>query len=535
MKRLTIRHTLITAGAALSIFLLYGAVTGTSTNQIGVEIPSSSVFTQNIHLFSNGNAGFSLLSTNGKTTKIVFLNNEGETGDEFPATLDYAYNSAEIQNGEIYLYGTPKLDPASVTFGTNVTRYPLGKTDQYFDACRCLGGIKSSSQQGLTADSNGYIYALNDASKNVFSVFSFNDAQALATISSTYADLTSICVSPDSYLYTTYTSGKQVGIINVKNSIPKNELKLFPSDIPAIPYHFLNSTTVLDANGSLFQVQGSPPVFHKIKDIASSGTAACALSDGTILCKTGSRTAGEFSSDGNLISEYKLDGDLLDLAANGTVNAAIVSQGSTLRFVDLSKPTTNGEDEASSTAGESSQAGSSSSQPASTPSDSSIADSSSEPLNIPSGADPNDPTSSGDSQTPTSIQSTAYPIDRSAGLLYAGASTTFAQLKSGIAANKSALRAVKPNGDLIESGNIGTGTVIELYADNKVIDRLVVLVKGDLTGSGSITSRDERLLYAHLNNGDLLSGVYLQAADMDGSNTVDTADLLQLKKLVSAN
>jgi hypothetical protein len=118
-------------------------------------------------------------------------------------------------------------------------------------------------------------------------------------------------------------------------------------------------------------------------------------------------------------------------------------------------------------------------------------------------------------------------------LLYAGASTTFAQLKNGVVTNGAALRAVKPNGDLIESGNIGTGTVIELCADDKVIDRLVILVKGDLVGSGSITSRDERLLYAHLNRGENLSGVYLQAADMDNNNTVDTADLLQLKKLVS--
>ena len=376
----------------------------------------------------------------------------------------------------------------------------------------------------------------------MFSVYDIKAMQKLATISGRNGDFTSVCVSPDSYLYTTYASGNQVGIINVKFGIPRNEPKLFSSDIPAIPYRFLNSATALDADGSLFHVQGTPPVFYKIKDIPYSGTASCALSNGDILCKTGSHTAGEFTFGGNLISEYKFDGDLLDLTTNGNVNAAIVSQGSTLRFVDLSKPTTNGEEESSSSATESKESDTSASQPASmasgsstisTLSSSGTTSTSSDPLNKPDGSDPTASTSSGNSQIPTSIQSTSYPIDRSAGLLYAGASTTFAQLRNGIVTNGATLRAVKPNGDLIESGNIGTGTVIELCADNKVIDRLAILVKGDLTGSGNITSRDERILYAHLNNGDNLSGVYLQAADMDGNHTVDTADLLQLKKLVS--
>ena len=568
MKQLTKRHILITSSVALCILILYGAATGTSTKSIGVELPAASVFTQNIHLFSNGSAGFFLLSTDGETTRIAFLNNEGSTAntsEEYPvpAALDYAYSSGEIHDGEIYFYGSVKSNPATTTLGIKVTRYPLGKTDSYFDASCSLGNIKNSSLQGFTADKNGYVYALNDESKSILSIFSGTATQAPTTVTSTHGDFTSVCVSPDSYLYTTYASEKQVGVTNVKLGIPKNEPKLFPSDIPSIPYRFLNSTTVLDANGSIFNIQGSPPVFHKVKDIPGSSTASCALNSGNIVCKTGARTAEEFACDGTLISTYKFDGELLDLATNGTVTAAIVSQGSSLRFVDLSKPTTNGsgdESEQSSCSASQTESLASSSSLADTsstpnssgtlsiPNDSGTASTSSEPLNPPAGSDPSAPASSSTTSTasttsttsskqqiPTSIQSSAYPIDRSSSLLYVGASTTFAQLKNGIFTGSATLRAVKPNGTIIESGNIGTGTVIELLTDDRVIDRLVALVKGDLVGSGNITSRDERLLYAHLNSDSNLSDVYLQAADLDGNNTVDTSDLLLLKKLVSAS
>lgn len=553
VKRLARRHFLISASAVLMILLIcYGATAGISTKPIGEEIPDTSVYSKNIHLFSNESAGFILASTDGNATKITYLSNEGCLSASSGITLDYAYSCAEAHNGEIYFAGPTKAAPDTAASGIDVSRYPLGKAENFFDASYKLSNIKNQVPQGITEDNNGNVYVLDSAAKNIFSVFSSGSSLPAATITGTHGDFASICVSPDSYLYITYSSGTKIAVANVKPGAPNKEPSLFSSDMPAIPYRFLSNSVAVDTNGTIFRVQGNPPVFHKVKDTGGTGDVACMLSTGEILCKTGSRTVGKFATDGTFLSEYKFDGDLLDLAANGTVAAAIVSQDSTIRFVDLSKPTTNG---ASSTPSESQPAYSSSSPTESTPSSGSTGgtgssgipsvssssanpDTSSEPLNPPAGSDPSAPESSGTGNLPnipTSIKSTAYAIDRNEGLLYVNASTTFARLKSGIDMGSATLRAVKPNGTVLESGNIGTGTSIELRDNERVIDHLVAVVKGDFVGSGNLTSRDERLLYAHLNNGSSLSGVYLQAADIDNDGIVDTTDLLLLKRLVTAS
>ncbi len=57
---------------------------------------------------------------------------------------------------------------------------------------------------------------------------------------------------------------------------------------------------------------------------------------------------------------------------------------------------------------------------------------------------------------------------------------------------------------------------------------LFVVVPGDANGSGTVNTADITVLQKHVLGEELLSGVYLAAADLDGNGVLNTADLVRL-------
>lgn len=438
MRRFNKQGILVFVCAIISILILCGAVSVTNSKQNGEESSSRSVSSQNIRLLPNGSTGFYLLRTDDKNTKINCLNNCGTVfndNDEemLPTTLDYLYSLAGVQGQQLYLVSSSKWNSSFLTYGVTFSHSLIGqKQSSVFDSY-FFPDIKTINQQNFTVDQNGNIYYLSGTPKKILTIYS-NRYQNTSVIYSGYANFSSVCVSPDNYLYITYCSGGKIGVQKMTNGVPINEPCLFDSDIPAIPYRFLSNTTVIDANETIFRVQGAPPVFHKIKKITGNSRVACALNNGDIVCKTGPRTAERFTCDGTLISKYKFNGELLDLASNGIVSAAFELIDKTLNFVDLSQ---------AATAPVSKTPSSNSSQTTSTPTQSS--------------------SGSGSSQTTTKIQSIRYPIDRNNGLLYMDTSVTLAQAKNNIPCKGATLRFIKPNGNIIESGSLGTQQLYNYY------------------------------------------------------------------------
>ena len=58
-------------------------------------------------------------------------------------------------------------------------------------------------------------------------------------------------------------------------------------------------------------------------------------------------------------------------------------------------------------------------------------------------------------------------------------------------------------------------------------------VRGDLTGEGSVNSRDLNFLMDSLIGSADYNGVYTLSADLSGNKVVDIADVVLLKKLIS--
>lgn len=73
---------------------------------------------------------------------------------------------------------------------------------------------------------------------------------------------------------------------------------------------------------------------------------------------------------------------------------------------------------------------------------------------------------------------------------------------------------------------VGTGTVLELLdANNAVIDTAIVVVPGDVLGSGQINEAQLIALQAAVADPNTLTGVYSMAADINGNGTIDSGDV----------
>ena len=82
------------------------------------------------------------------------------------------------------------------------------------------------------------------------------------------------------------------------------------------------------------------------------------------------------------------------------------------------------------------------------------------------------------------------------------------------------------------SGNIGTA-MYAVFSKGTTRIEYELSVRGDLTGEGSVNSRDLNFLMDSLIGSADYNGVYTLSADLSGNKVVDIADVVLLKKLIS--
>ncbi len=95
-----------------------------------------------------------------------------------------------------------------------------------------------------------------------------------------------------------------------------------------------------------------------------------------------------------------------------------------------------------------------------------------------------------------------------------------------------AVRVTAADGTTVKSGNVGTGSTVEVLRNGQAESRVTAVIPGDLTGSGEVTERDGALLYEHITNQRQLTGLFFKAADINGDEKIDTSDMLRIKKLM---
>ena len=66
--------------------------------------------------------------------------------------------------------------------------------------------------------------------------------------------------------------------------------------------------------------------------------------------------------------------------------------------------------------------------------------------------------------------------------------------------------------------------MVNLIADGKVIDSLLISVRGDIDGDGKVTAADARLVLRHVAKLQTSSELEMHSADIDGESCIKAAD-----------
>ena len=278
------------------------------------------------------------------------------------------------------------------------------------------------------------------------------------------------------------------------------------TNVPFFFPHTLSNDILFDRNGYFYELNTEQaPLFTLLSNIRY--TNACLLTDTSILASLASKEyLEELDFNGIVLNRYQIKGECIALATNVKDTGILLKQEDSLYFVTLSELSRIEDTPVSSTTNESDHE--------------------------------NDQSSHSDSSSPNypyQLESDTFLIDRSNNIIFLPPSTTFAVLRDSLNSTKDTIIMRNLSGTTINSGNLGTGYTVALQIDGSIIDKLTIIVKGDINGTGTVNSRDVQLLYDQLNGSETLSDIQLLACDMNSDELIDTSDLLLLKQqIVSA-
>ena len=459
---------------AISILVLLPQSMALSASNSGTPISAAPVPGQDITLTGTGGGNFILTGTSGNQFTAILLDENGFLLDQIVLPADRVSFSS-VDGG--FFYAVLVSGGSGESSQTTVTRYRIG-TNRFLDSDTLVfPKIACSSDSQFAADSNGNLYMIDSFSHSL-SVFSKSGA-LVSSLSEKGFHLVHIL---SDFLYLSYLDG-QLAVCPLAEFPDGLETTSFTWEYP---WHSLSETSVIDSAGTVFSISGSD--IFKLCSLPPLQTAC--FFDGSVLSKTDSFTATLFDLSGNPAFLYSFDGTLLSLATSGSLSAAVVFQNDMLCFLRIDQMTPD-------------------------------------PV-VPDIPDPPDPGRE-------LITSSVYEIDRTQNLLILPSNTTVAVMRSGLELpENSELLVKKPNGSTQKSGVVGTGVLVNAVRDSSILDTLTVVVYGDVDGTGTVTSTDVRLLYDHLIQKTPLDGIFYTAADLDQNGTVETVDLVLLKKRLAS-
>ncbi len=127
--------------------------------------------------------------------------------------------------------------------------------------------------------------------------------------------------------------------------------------------------------------------------------------------------------------------------------------------------------------------------------------------------------------TVAAIESDVYTIDHAQGYLYlTPPAETAARLRGNLRFTGD-LAIRKPGGNPV-TGTVGTGCMVELSREGKIVEILTIILFGDVTGEGSVNTRDALAMRRHVIKEMLLQGPFLLAADTNHDLRISSLDIL---------
>lgn len=293
-----------------------------------------------------------------------------------------------------------------------------------------------------------------------------------------------------------YTFEAPETLINVSN------LKFVTDNIFVTP-----DKRIITLNNASFKSDSEVEIAAEITDFPYCVVAG--FEDASILIKTGDKVISRIRcSDGAVTGKIELTEDILAISKSGDKIIAVTGAGTgSNKHIALLKET----DIEEVTPAEPSNPGDGSSG---------------------EGGDNNNPPSGAEDDA---ITSDIYTVDiQSYTITGIEPGTTFAAFKNNLIFNAYSLALKDANGNP-KTGNstkIATGYVVSFIRDGAEKVSFKLIVKGDVTGTGTLTSRDISAFENYLLGKAELSEESLQAANINGDGDQDVIDLFLMSKLM---
>lgn len=132
------------------------------------------------------------------------------------------------------------------------------------------------------------------------------------------------------------------------------------------------------------------------------------------------------------------------------------------------------------------------------------------------------------------IASGTYKIDKDAGIITGVKPyTSISEFKKQISFGDYSIKFMTADGKNKQSGNVGTGTKVLFMKQGKVKLTFNIVIYGDLTGNGTITTQDVKVLSDYLLGIGSLSKYQKIAADVNRDGKINTLDLLTIRRYVN--
>lgn len=524
--------------------LIFSMLSFISLNLIcsyALEIPSETILDGGFDILPDGNGKFFVLSYDQNNTKtaLAYIDNTGDTpsikqfnffiNNSTTASLDYKYTTANYCNNFIYLTHIKSTD---TTEDTTIKCYQIGLKQSLCVLITSLplNETNIGSPKQIAVANNENLFILESISTT--SVAVYNTGGLINNIGLTKDEQTFDTIATDiskNYLY---------ALDNLNNmfryKINSNTYKLeTPSpEINTSSFKFLTDSIFVNSDGYICTLNNSDfKLDSKVKIAAELKNYPVCVTSGfdesSILAKTDDKIISRIRcSDGVVTGKIELNENILALSTSGgkiiavtgsnlPQNITLIDEANAIEITP-SEPETPDENGGTQDGGNGNQDDKKDNETGGNDSDK---------------GDPEENPS--DETDDDSITSDIHQIDLENHMISEiPAGTTFAEFKNNLIFNGYSLVFKDANGN-VKTGNstkIGTGYTVTFVKDGTEKESFKLIVQGDVTGTGTLTSRDVSAFVNYLLGKTSLDDLYLQAADLNGDGEPDVIDLFAMYK-----
>lgn len=520
----------------------------------GLEVPSGTILDGGFDILPDENGNFFVLSYDQNNTKsaLAYIDNTGDTpslkqfnffiNGSTTASLDYKYTTVNYCNNFIYLTHIKNTD-------TIIEQYQIGLRQSLCvsTTSQQLKATKIEAPQQIKLGNNGNLFILGSNDANSVAVYNsdgiINDTGLTKNGQTFHTVATDISKN---YLYALDDSNNML-----RYSVNSDTYKLETpsSEIKTSNFKFLADNIFVTSDGYICTLNGTDFKLDSKSQIASEfkNYPTCVIGgfdESSILAKTDDKIISRIRcSDGAVTGKIELTENILALSTSGEKIIAVTGSNlpQNITLIDETSVTEIIPPEPET------PGGSGGNQDGDSDNKDETEDGNKDNENTGGTGDNNQGNETGGSDSDKdnpeknpsdetdddSITSDIHQIDLENHIISEiPAGTTFAEFKNNLIFNGYSLVFKDTNGN-VKTGNstkIGTGYTVTFIKDGAEKESFKLIVQGDLTGTGTLTSRDISAFINYLLGKASLDGLYLQAADLNGDGEPDVIDLFAMYK-----